>query len=102
MDLFAFTIYGVLLFPSGNEVISLAAIDVFINYKRNGKNAVTPYRCFTFPYFQLVPTLEEFSKNLGYPWKTIASVLQFEQSELESMNANQGYKHRYLKEGIRE
>jgi hypothetical protein len=53
-------------------------------------------------YFQLVPTLEEFSKKLGYPWKTIASVLQFEQSELESMNANQGYKHRYLKEGIRE
>jgi hypothetical protein len=49
-----------------------------------------------------VPTLEEFSKNLVYPWKTIASVLQFEQSELESMNANQGYKHRYLKEGIRE
>jgi hypothetical protein len=41
MDLFAFTIYGVLLFPSGNEVISLAAIDVFINYNRNGKNAVT-------------------------------------------------------------
>ena len=25
------------------------------------------YRCFTFPYFQLVPTLEEYSHLLGIP-----------------------------------
>ncbi|CAK8534124.1 unnamed protein product [Lathyrus sativus] len=40
MDTLALTIYGLVLFPSSQDVISLAAIGVFINYKCQGENPV--------------------------------------------------------------